>query len=205
MLILDRAQAAAARVIGPDAIGLINPAAQVKVGAIGGGDPAQTFSPGRIGVIMRGGKAAEIGRAIKQVGLGVSTAIGIGGDRLIGTDPATLLPLFQRDQETDGVVLVGEPETQFVEDVAEVLGSRRYLKPLIAVIGGQVIRALPEGDAVAQATAILDRRAARLNIRQDTLREVGAIVTGDLSELPLYLSLVFKNQAYLGDGPTLSS
>ena len=88
---------------------------------------------------------SEIGLMTRRVGLGVSTAISVGGDALIGTPPATLLPLFERDDETAGVVLFGEPGTRFEEEVAKVVHDRRYTKPLIAMVAGRFTETLPEG------------------------------------------------------------
>ncbi len=199
LLFLEKATDAAARVIGPNSVGVINPAARVKVGAIGGDNPDRAFPAGRIGIISRsGGMTSEIGLMTRRVGLGVSTAISVGGDALLGTPPATLLPLFERDPATDGVVLFGEPGTRFEEDVARVVRDRRFTKPLIAMVAGRFTEHLPEGTAFGHAAAIIERDAGRPSTKIELLRENGVLIADDMEDLLQYLSMVFKHQPYLG-------
>ncbi|HEU5422977.1 MAG TPA: CoA-binding protein [Nitrolancea sp.] len=207
MLALEAARAARARIIGPNSVGVINPAARVKLGAIGGDNPARAFPPGGIGIISRsGGMTAEIGLMLKRLDLGVSTAVSVGGDALIGTPPARLLPLYQRDAHTEGVVLFGEPGTRFEEEVAETIQARRYTKPLVAMVAGRFTESLPEGTAFGHAAAIIQGAGGRPSRKLERLREAGALVAEDIDDLLQYLSLVFKNAPYLGrslDGPRL--
>lgn len=199
MRLLEAAQEHDARVIGPNSVGIISPATQLKLGAIGGDDPQRAFPPGRVGIISRsGGMTAEIGLMIRRVGLGVSTAISVGGDALIGTPPARLLPLFERDEATAGVVLFGEPGTHFEEEVAEAIRARRYTKPLIALVAGQFTEELPEGTAFGHAGAIIQDGAGRPSQKREALRETGALVADDLDDLIQYLSLTFRNAPFIG-------
>jgi succinyl-CoA synthetase alpha subunit len=199
MLILEKAHAAAARVIGPNSVGVINPVARAKIGAIGGDHPERAFPAGRIGIISRsGGMTSEIGLMTRRVGLGVSTAVSVGGDALIGTPPAQLLPLFERDAETDGVVLFGEPGTNFEEDVAAAIQQRRFTKPLIAMVAGRFSETLPEGTAFGHAAAMIERGAGRPSDKVRLLRDAGVLIADDMEDLLQYLSMVFKNQPYLG-------
>ncbi len=202
MLILEKASTAAARVVGPNSVGIINPAARAKIGAIGGDNPDRAFPTGRIGIISRsGGMTSEIGLMARRVGLGVSTAVSVGGDALIGTPPAALLPLFERDDETDGVVLFGEPGTRFEEDVARAIRDRRYTKPLIAMVAGRFTESLPEGTAFGHAAAMIEQGAGRPSSKIEHLRESGALVADDMEDLLQYLSIVFKNKPYHGPVP----
>ncbi len=197
MLILEKAITAAARIVGPNSVGIINPAARAKIGAIGGDNPGRAFPTGRIGIISRsGGMTSEIGLMARRVGLGVSTAVSVGGDALIGTPPAALLPLFERDDETDGVVLFGEPGTRFEEDVARAIRDRRYTKPLIAMIAGRFTESLPEGTAFGHAAAMIEQGAGRPSSKIELLRESGALVADDMEDLLQYLSMVFNNRPY---------
>jgi len=199
LLILEKAADSAARVIGPNSVGVINPSARVKVGAIGGDNPDRAFPAGRIGIISRsGGMTSEIGLMTRRVGLGVSTAVSVGGDALIGTPPATLLPLFERDEQTDGVVLFGEPGTHFEEDVARVVHDRRYTKPLIAMVAGRFTERLPEGTAFGHAAAMIERNAGRPSSKIELLRENGVLIAEEMEDLLQYLSMVFKHEPYLG-------
>lgn len=208
MLIIERAEDYAARVIGPNSVGIIHPASRTKIGAIGGDNPDRAFpapatdrdvSNGNIGIISRsGGMTSEIGLMAKRVGLGVSTAVSVGGDALIGTTPARLLPLFQRDPETEGVVLFGEPGTQFEEEVANVLESRRYTKPLFAVVAGRFTESLPEGTAFGHAAAMIERGAGRPSWKIERLREAGAMVVEEFDDLIHFLNLEFFGVPYSG-------
>ncbi len=202
MLILEKAVNFAARVVGPNSVGVINPAVRVKVGAIGGDNPGRAFPAGRIGIISRsGGMTSEIGLMTRRVGLGVSTAVSVGGDALIGTPPAALLPLFERDDETDGVVLFGEPGTRFEEDVAKAVHDRRFTKPLIAMVAGRFTERLPEGTAFGHAAAMIERDAGRPSSKIELLRENGVLIADDMEDLLQYLSMVFKHEPYLGPEP----
>lgn len=197
MKIIERAEDHYARVVGPNSVGVIHPASRVKIGAIGGDNPDRAFPPGAIGIISRsGGMTAEIGLMIKKVGLGVSTAVSVGGDAMIGTTPATLLPLFQRDPETEGVVLFGEPGTGFEEEVARVLESRRYLKPLFAVVAGRFTELLPEGTAFGHAAAMIEGGAGRPSAKIERLREAGAMVVEEFDDLLHFLSFEFFGEPY---------
>lgn len=199
MLILDRAADNAARVIGPNTVGVITPAARTKIGAIGGDNPDRAFQPGNIGIISRsGGMTAEIGLMVKRVGLGVSTAVSVGGDALIGTSPAELLPLFQRDRDTAGVVLFGEPGTRFEEDVAKVLLGHRYAKPLIAMVAGRFTETLPEGTAFGHAAAMIEHGSGRPSAKMNELLSAGAMVAEGIGDLLQLLSLTFKDEPYGG-------
>ncbi|HET9015796.1 MAG TPA: succinate--CoA ligase subunit alpha [Thermomicrobiaceae bacterium] len=199
MRLLRWADDSAARVIGPNSVGIINPSLRLKLGAIGGENPERAFAPGRIGVVSRsGGMTAEIGLMLRRVGLGVSTAVSVGGDALIGMPPARLLPLYERDEQTDGVVLFGEPGTHFEEEVAEVVRSRRYTKPLIAVVAGRFTESLPEGTAFGHAAAIIEGPSGRPSAKMAALRDVGALVAEEFDDLLQYLSLTFRHAPYYG-------
>jgi succinyl-CoA synthetase alpha subunit len=178
------ARAAGATVIGPNSVGIITPAARVKAGAIGGERPDRAFVPGRIGVMSRsGGMTAEISLTLKQAGYGVSTAISVGGDAILGSPPASLLRAFQDDPETDAVVLFGEPGTRFEEDVAEEIVAARFTKPVIALIAGTFTESLPEGTAFGHAAAIIEGGAGRPSGKRARLAGAGALVANDLDDL----------------------
>src|SRR6478735_11838556 len=96
-----------ARIIGPNCLGIIVPDV-IKMGGIGGPakDAAKAYSPGPIGVISRsGGMTTEISSPLTQAGLGVSTAVSIGGDAIIGSAYAELMPYFEADEETKAIVI----------------------------------------------------------------------------------------------------
>ena len=115
-----------ARIIGPNCLGLIVPGV-CKMGGIGGPakDAAKAYEPGSIGVMSRsGGMTTEISSSLTAAGLGVSTAVSIGGDAIIGSTYAELMPLFEADEQTEAILTLG-PETlehvgDHVGDVAEL-------------------------------------------------------------------------------------
>jgi succinyl-CoA synthetase alpha subunit len=171
-------------IIGPNSVGVIRPVDHVKIGAIGGEHPERAFVPGRIGVISRsGGMTAEIGLTLRLAGYGVSTAVSVGGDALLGSTPATLLAEFQNDPETDAVVLFGEPGTRFEEDVAHRIASGQFTKPLITLIAGEFTESLPEGTAFGHAAAIIEGDSGRPSNKRKSLKEAGAHVASTLDEI----------------------
>src|SRR6185503_17905090 len=128
-----------ARIIGPNSLGVIVPEV-CKMGGIGGPakDAAKAYTPGPIGVMSRsGGMTTEISSTLTAAGLGQSTAISIGGDAIIGSTYAELMPLFEADEQTEGIVIYTEPggrmEAQLVE-WREAAGSKM---PIVAFMAGR--------------------------------------------------------------------
>src|SRR6476646_6784985 len=128
-----------ARIIGPNCLGMIVPDV-IKMGGIGGPakDAAKSYSKGSVGVMSRsGGMTTEISSTLSAAGLGQSTAVSIGGDAIIGSSYAELMPLFEADAQTEAIVIYTEPggrmEAQLAEWVAES-GSRL---PIVAFMAGR--------------------------------------------------------------------
>ncbi|CCF84215.1 CoA-binding domain protein [Nitrolancea hollandica] len=193
-LIADRAREAMVRVIGPGSGGIISPAVRVRIGTIGGDDPDRAFSPGRIGVITGGGEAAAgIGRVATTLRLGVSTAISTGADGLTTTSPARLLPLFESDRKTSGVVLDMKAIAGSGEAIAEMLRSRRYTKPLL--VAASRLRPTVEPGAAHLLTTM--NGTAQPDI--ESLRELGALIAERPGDLEQLLSLTFLSRPYLGN------
>ena len=117
---VELAQLREARIIGPNCLGVIVPDI-VKMGGIGGParNAAQAYTPGPIGVISRsGGMTTEMSSTLSAAGLGQSTAVSIGGDAIIGSTYAELMPLFQADEQTRGIVIYSEPGGRMEADLA---------------------------------------------------------------------------------------
>src|ERR671913_377268 len=117
---VELADARGARIIGPNCLGIIVPGV-VKMGGIGG--PArnaqQAYSPGPVGVISRsGGMTTEMSSTLTAAGLGQSTAVSIGGDAIIGSTYAELMPLFEADEETEAIVIYTEPGGRMEAELA---------------------------------------------------------------------------------------
>jgi len=156
------------RIIGPNCPGIASPG-HSKVGII----PNVVFRPGRVGVISRSGTLTyEIVSGIKEHGLGQSTCIGLGGDPIVGTSFVDALPLFDRDPDTDLVVLVGEIGGTAEEEAAELIRTS-FSKPVVAYIAG---RSAPPGKRMGHAGAIISRGRGTAASKVDALERAGARV-----------------------------
>jgi succinyl-CoA synthetase alpha subunit len=180
--VIAHARAAGARVIGPNSPGLLSPGKSILGGLGGRVDMMRAaFKPGRVGIISRsGGNTMTLAYYLMKSGLGVSTAIGVGGDTFIGTSWSELLELFQADPETDAVVAYGEIGGVNEEGAAEAIRAGVYKKPLVALIGGQYAR---EGMRFGHAGAIVSAHSGGARHKIETLRAAGAVVLSHLDEV----------------------
>jgi len=128
-----------ARIIGPNCLGLIVPEV-CKMGGIGGPakDAAKAYQPGRVGVMSRsGGMTTEISSSLTQAGLGVSTAVSIGGDAIIGSTYAELMPYFEADEQTEAIVIYTEPGGRMEAQLAEWVKDNSSRLPIVAFMAGK--------------------------------------------------------------------
>ncbi|MEZ5079000.1 MAG: CoA-binding protein [Solirubrobacterales bacterium] len=128
-----------ARIIGPNCLGLIVPDV-CKMGGIGGPakDAAKAYAPGPVGVMSRsGGMTTEISSSLTQAGLGVSTAVSIGGDAIIGSTYAELMPYFEADPETEAIVIYTEPGGRMEAQLAEWVKDNDSRLPIVAFMAGK--------------------------------------------------------------------
>jgi succinyl-CoA synthetase alpha subunit len=176
------------RIIGPNCPGIAAPGAS-KVGII----PNVVFRPGRVGVISRSGTLTyEIVSGITGEGLGESTCIGLGGDPVVGTSFVDALPLFERDPDTDVIVLVGEIGGTAEEDAAAEI-RRGLTKPVVAYIAG---RSAPEGKRMGHAGAIIARGKGTADSKLTALRGAGADVARFPYEIPLLVRQVLARREH---------
>jgi succinyl-CoA synthetase alpha subunit len=161
-------------------------------GFMGSSDlPKIAFRPGRIGVISRsGGQTSTLSWAVCRAGFGVSTAIHLGSEPILGMTFAEFLPFFQSDEGTDGVVYFGEIGTVMEEEAAEIIRRGDYTKPLVAYIAG---KGLPSGLRFSHASAIVEGGRGSAEGKMKALQEVGAHVVDRPEQIGPTLQEVFKS------------
>jgi succinyl-CoA synthetase alpha subunit len=168
------------RIIGPNCPGIAAPG-KAKVGII----PNMVFHPGRVGVISRSGTLTyEIVNGIKEIGLGQSTCIGLGGDPVVGMSFVDALPLFEQDRETDLIVMVGEIGGTAEEDAAEYI-QHHVRKPVVAYFAG---RSAPPGKRMCHAGAIIARGKGTAESKVTALQTAGVIVARFPYEIPILVT-----------------
>eukprot|EP00095_Tigriopus_kingsejongensis_P004602 maker-scaffold639_size121148-snap-gene-0.1 protein:Tk04602 transcript:maker-scaffold639_size121148-snap-gene-0.1-mRNA-1 annotation:"succinyl- ligase" len=147
--------------IGPNCPGVITPG-EAKVGIM----PGFVFTKGRIGIVSKSGTLTyEAADQIVKAGLGISTAIGIGGDPIIGTPTKAAVELLMNDPETDAIVMIGEIGGNYEALASEYIKESGNLKPVVGFIAGQTA---PKGKRMGHAGAIIggadDTAAAKMKI-----------------------------------------
>jgi succinyl-CoA synthetase alpha subunit len=172
------------RLIGPNCPGVITPG-EAKVGIM----PGSIFERGPIGVISRSGTLTyEIVSHLTSLGLGQSTALGIGGDPVIGTRFIDLLELFERDPETEGIVLIGEIGGTDEEDAAQYIKDH-ITKPVVAFIAG---RTAPPEKRMGHAGAIISGSSGTASEKIKAFNEVGVPVAAEPREVALLMEKSLK-------------
>ncbi|MCL5950247.1 MAG: CoA-binding protein [Chloroflexi bacterium] len=181
------------RLIGPGSAGVVTPG-KASLGGLGGfmgsSDlPKIAFKPGRIGVVSRsGGQTSTLSWAVCQAGFGVSTAVHLGSEPILGTTLAEILPLYQADSTTDGIVYFGEIGTPMEEEAAEIIRAGGYTKPMVAFIAG---RGLPGGLRFSHASAIVEGGKGSAESKMQALRDVGAYVVNRPEDIGPTLKQIF--------------
>lgn len=174
----EAAKAKGAYLLGPTTPGVISPGIG-KLGIM----PGNMFKQGRIGVISRSGTLSyEAAGYLNDAGMGESTVVGIGADPVIGMDLPDLLQLFDEDEGTDAVVIVGEIGGTAEEEAAPFI--QKMKKPVVAYIAG---RMSPPGKRMGHAGAIIQGGAGTAESKNEALTKVGAAVAFNLLDMPVLL------------------
>lgn len=175
------------RLIGPNCPGLISPG-KSKVGIM----PARIHLPGSIGVISRSGTLTyEVVYNLTLNDIGQSTCIGIGGDAIVGTGFIELLSLFEADNNTEAIVLIGEIGGEEEELAAEYI-AKKIKKPVVAFISG---RSAPKGKRMGHAGAIISGGRGGAEAKLKAFREAGIPVANKPDEIPSILKDKLKTIA----------
>jgi succinyl-CoA synthetase alpha subunit len=183
--VIQYARLKGARVIGPNCPGAATPGVG-KVGIM----PNGIFLPGSVGVVSRSGTLTyEVVASLSEHGLGQSTCVGIGGDPVVGTSFVDALRMFEQDQHTNGVVLIGEIGGMAEEEAAMYV--RAMSKPVVAYIAG---RTAPPGKRMGHAGAIMARGRGTAESKTAALEDAGAVVTKTPSEIPGLIRMALKSQ-----------
>src|SRR5919205_471 len=174
-----------ARIIGPNCLGVIVPDV-IKMGGIGG--PAknarQAYSPGPVGVISRsGGMTTEMSSTLSAAGLGQSTAVSIGGDAIIGSTYAELMPLFEADSDTEAIVIYTEPGGRMEAQLAAWVTENDSRLPIVAFMAGRFMDEMP-GMSFRHAGTIVEGKADTATEKIARLAEAGITVAEDIADIP---------------------
>ncbi len=169
MMFVNYAKSKGTIIIGPNCPGIISPG-KTKIGIM----PGHIFKPGRIGIVSRSGTLTyEIAYALTLAGYGQSTAIGVGGDPIVGLNFLEAAKLFEEDEGTEGLVVIGEIGGDMEERLAAMIKRGEFTKPVVAYIAG---RTAPPGKRMGHAGAIISMGTGRAEDKVRAFREVGVPV-----------------------------
>ena len=173
--------------VGPNCAGVISPGK-----ALLGIMPGHIYQPGHVGVVGRSGTLGyEAASQMKELGIGISTSVGIGGDPINGSSFRDILELFEKDPETHAVVMIGEIGGPQEAEAAEYVRNHMS-KPVIAYIAGL---SAPKGRKMGHAGAIISAFGESANEKVEILREVGVTISPTPAEIGSTVQAVLKKAA----------
>jgi succinyl-CoA synthetase alpha subunit len=173
------------RLIGPNCPGVMSPG-KCKAGIMVG----EIHLPGNVGVISRSGTLTyDVVSQLTSLGIGQSTCVGIGGDALPGSTFVDILKLFQADQDTKAVVLIGEIGGTMEQEAAEFI-SHKMTKPVVAFVAGSTA---PPGKRMGHAGAIITGSAGKASEKIKALAQAGAVISPTPAEVGLTVKKVVES------------
>ena len=164
------------RLIGPNCPGIITPE-EAKIGIM----PGFVFKKGNIGIVSKSGTLTyEAADQVVKAGYGISTAIGVGGDPIIGTTLLDSVQLFMNDESTDLIVLIGEIGGQLEIDAAKWVAENGNKKPVVGFIAGETA---PKGRKMGHAGAIIGGKDDTATAKKRIMRESGISVVDSPADI----------------------
>ncbi len=173
------------RIIGPNCLGIIVPEV-IKMGGIGGPakDAAKSYTPGPVGIISRsGGMTTEMASTLSAAGLGQSTAVSAGGDAIIGSSYAELMPLFEADDATQAIVIYTEPGGRMEAELASWVTENNSRLPIVAFMAGRFMDEMP-GMSFGHAGTIVEGREDTATEKIARLAAAGIAVADRIEDIP---------------------
>lgn len=173
------------RLIGPNCPGVIT-AGEAKVGIM----PGFVFKKGKVGIVSKSGTLTyEAADQVVKAGLGITTAIGIGGDPIIGTTTKEAVELLMNDPETDGIIMIGEIGGNLEADAARWIKANGNKKPVVGFIAGQTA---PKGRTMGHAGAIVGGKDDTAQAKMAILKECGIHVCESPAEIGKKMAAALK-------------
>ena len=177
-----------ARIIGPNCLGIISPG-EAKMGGVGGpaANTKTAYTKGSIGIMSRsGGMTTEIASTLTAAGMGQSTAVSIGGDAIIGTSYAELMPLFEADPQTQAIAIYSEPGGRMEAELAEWIQENNSRLPIVAFMAGRFMDEMP-GMRFGHAGTIVEGKADTTAEKIKRMKAAGIAVAERISDIPKML------------------
>jgi succinyl-CoA synthetase alpha subunit len=174
--VINEAKRKGITIIGPNTPGVITPGAKQKVGIM----PGHVFAEGQVGLMSRSGTLTyEIAAGMTNAGIGISTAIGLGGDPCVGLTTIEAVKMFQKDKNTKAIVLVGEIGGDAEERAAAYI-KENYNLPVVSFIAG---RTAPPGKRMGHAGAIISGSSGTAEAKIKAMNDAGISVAEKPSDI----------------------
>ncbi|MBW2373793.1 MAG: succinate--CoA ligase subunit alpha [Deltaproteobacteria bacterium] len=174
-----------ARIIGPNCLGVISPD-EAKMGGVGGpaANTRQAYRKGNIGIMSRsGGMTTEIASTLTAAGLGQSTCVSIGGDAIVGTTYAELMPLFEADPQTEAIAIYSEPGGRMEAELAEWVRENDSRLPIVAFMAGRFMDEM-KGMRFGHAGTIVEGKEDTTAEKIARMEAAGISVAERIEEIP---------------------